>query len=823
MYRFRLLVYNLDKQVFPVYDVSEISEVREEGFRFTRASFPKLTFIDQDFKLIDESSVKYEFTIIWEEQTVDLGYVEKIRGTFTKADCNFDRKNKSLEVTPETKDRYTSLLNNLDIEYDLLKFSPSTQTVRYEKSPILQLYVLGSNKITNILGNRVWEQECTIVNDHFDLVNDYNFGNDALKAFVAGVGEGLVPDVTGEYTDVFDGATTTNFERISDSKYRFISYGLKIAVGQLLFSGNDIDGYNGRHGFSVASTDLDDTDFGSVWTDGVRNYSYIGYYANEDIYCFRQEGSQLTYVPPTNGTLTHVSGATHTADINYSGNGSITGVRWRWAIYDNDTSAYVYLAPVQELLNDTPTYSKGATFTSRTSSSQVKILSSVIYSRILTGKETLTIEVSSGSFVTQNTREITEEDIIPIIENYNRVLPINLPESNFHITDNHSVNENNYGVFSDDAVHFGGEYFLPPTGVTGVIPVNLEQWTESSLWFEHSIPTNSITDSINIEIIELRHAYRLSTVIDTLLQQIDNTLTHSNTSAYSDFFYGAANAIRGTQRDVFITPKSNIITANYDQPATRAEIKFNDIIELLKNLYNCYIDIDEDNKLIIEFVDYFDRGRRYSGYNYGVDLKAITIPRVNKVVTEIAEEYSYDKQDIPEYIQFEFMDETSDDFDGDYIICNDAFSNEGQVEIKSISRFTSDIDYILVNANEISKDGFVIMEAELSNGVYSVSKPNVNGKILQNGYLSIPYISQNLFIFDAPTEVLTINGVSHDISTDGGSIKKTKTQEITIPSNIHIDTRRLIVTSLGNGLVIEKGEKTDSSGIRLKFLHDTQL
>jgi len=842
MYRFYLDIFNTTKQVYPKFEKTAITSSRESEQFFLRKKFPKFQFIGEDFDFINNGSIYYEYTLRWEKWD-DGEYREILRGTFTKAKCSeIDEDLKIIEVEPKVEDRYTKLLEFADVEYDFLKYNPSVSSVQYTRKPIIQVYVLGSNKITNILGDRVWEQECTVVNDNQVvglttanqvLVNDYYFGDTPiLKAYITGVGAGVTPNVTGEYEDTLSVNTTKN-NGFQKGDYEIVMYGRRAYVGVIELSGNDIDGYNGFLSFEFSGSSLDDTDFDSVWNDGTRDMSFVGKYDEPDvgeIYVFRQHGAQTAYTPPTTGTLTHVSGANHTASNSFTTGGkNHTGGRWRWTIYDNNLGEYVFIAPVQESLNSNPTYNKAATFTKVTkngtsgyiidTSTQVRMFQAEIYARTLYNPN-IDIGVADA-----DQKVVPEEDIIPNSPNYTLVEPLNLVEDQLVISDSNSETESLYGRVANDAIQFSGNYFTEPVDADTLLPLNEEQWNEVSTWFHHTAATNAI--QANTETILLRHAYKLSDVIDVLLEQIDNTVTHGGTSAVSDFLYGVSNSIRGTQREVFITPKSNIITANYDTPATKSVITFNSILNLLRNVYNCYIDIDEDNKLIIEHVQYFMNGRTYTGTNSSIDLTQVINPRTGKAITSQTNKYSYEQQEIPQFIEIKWLDETSDDFDGEYIECLDNFVQKGLIDSRSADKFTSDIDYIGINSNEISKAGFVLFEATLTGGIYTIVEPTitVNGrnKTMQNGYLSVPYLQKTYMIYNAPSNTMSINGGTHDISVDGGSLKRNKIQELELPNVLYVDEQRLITTSLGSGLVVDKEDTTDDGTLKIKIEHDTEL
>lgn len=829
MYRWKLQIYNSTYDVSPTYSNAAVSEEREEGFMFLRKKMPNIRLTGRDFDLINDGSIRYKYILILEE-LIDGDYQEVVRGKFSKLDCKIDADVRSLEVTPVTVDRYTTFLEGLDIEYDFLLYNPGTFNVNYTQTSVLQIYESGSNKITNIIGGRRWEQDAKVTTDHDTLVNDYKFGSiPVLKAFISGVGDGVSPDVTGEYEDVLDTVSglANTYSRLSDSKYKLVSYGLtgnRIGEGGLQLQGNDQDSYLGTLGFSLSVGTLTDADFGSVWQDDDTNQmSYIGYDSDNSLYCFR---AHTVNTPPTGGNLTHVSGASDTTTKTYTGNGFGHGNEYyRWTIFDTTASAgdeYVFLAPLNEGLNDVPIFSKGAVFTSVSSGDQVSVLAHLVYARWMVDQSSImtTLGASVLDVLTGDWNQPTD-DIVSQNDNYKYVYPQNLDDDQIVVSDVNSTSFDNYGVMSNDALHFAGNFFTEPSDPDDLIPINIDEWTEQSVWFHHKTNTDTI-QALTFP-ITLRHAYKLADVISVLLAQIDSNLTHQEAEAYSDYLYGSSNPIRSSQRTIFITPKSNIIETNYNRPATKTKIKFREIIDMLANVYNAYVDIDEDNKFIIEGADFFLNGRSYSSTNPGINLSEILTTRHLGNLTDRKNIFSYEADAIPQRVMWEWMDEVSSPFEGVDMIGLDEYVTEGNVVTKNAGQFSSDIDYITVNSDSISKDGFVILEANISGSLYTVSTWTDGGVDYQNGHLAISYMQQAYFIYNAICNTLNINGAIHDISVDGGSVMRYKIQELKIPKIPNFDTRRLITTNLGSGLVRQKTEDLSTGEINITIEHDTEL
>ena len=99
-------------------------------------------------------------------------------------------------------------------------------------------------------------------------------------------------------------------------------------------------------------------------------------------------------------------------------------------------------------------------------------------------------------------------------------------------------------------------------------------------------------------------------MISALLGEIDNTITFAADTNHSVFLYGT-NPLTSDWGRLLITPKSNVIVAEYSQPAQKAPIKLNDVLQMLQKACGCYWYIDGSNRLRIEHISYFKNGFAY--------------------------------------------------------------------------------------------------------------------------------------------------------------------------------------------------------------------
>ena len=299
-----------------------------------------------------------------------------------------------------------------------------------------------------------------------------------------------------------------------------------------------------------------------------------------------------------------------------------------------------------------------------------------------------------------------------------------------------------------------------------------------------------------------------------------NAITHEATTDYSQFLYGTN--FLGINQTLLITPKSNIVTAGYDQPAQKAPITLKNVLDMLRDCFRCYWFIDEQNRFRIEHIQYFRNGGSYYGSPVvGIDLTTQQVPRNGKAWAFARDQFKFDKPAMAARYQFGWMDDVTQLFDGFPIDIISKYVNPDNIEQIDISRFTSDIDYILLNPGDVSKDGFVLLAAIVQSGQYVLPYYNYiidsNDHYLQNAYVAF-CILQNYYAFDMPAPLYSINGVQ--MYAQG--IKKLKNQTIRFPVLMDPDLLQLVKTNLGNGTIEKLSINLSSRNANATLKYDTE-
>lgn len=303
-----------------------------------------------------------------------------------------------------------------------------------------------------------------------------------------------------------------------------------------------------------------------------------------------------------------------------------------------------------------------------------------------------------------DTFPIPADDIVENNRNYTRVIGYYFPDTIYFSTSLTST-PNQWGLYQP------GQYYQQPYLYWDpeLFPVARNAWGRVSIWFTFSA-FDWVVEESGRQPFTIRHAYPLASVISVLLAKIAPGITHDATTDYSQFLYGT-NLI-GITQTLLITPKSNLVTAGYDQLAQKAPITLKNVTDMLRDCFRCYWFIDEQNRFRVEHIQYFRNGGSYSGSPVvGIDLTAQQVSRNGKAWAFARDQYKFDKPEMAARYQFGWMDDVTQLFEGFPIDIISKYVNPDNIEQIDVSKFTSDIDYILLNPGEISKDGFALLAA----------------------------------------------------------------------------------------------------------------
>lgn len=417
-----------------------------------------------------------------------------------------------------------------------------------------------------------------------------------------------------------------------------------------------------------------------------------------------------------------------------------------------------------------------------------------------------------------NTYPLPADDIVDNNRNYRRAIGYAIDVA--FISNNFSDTPTEWGLADN------GKYFAPPYSIYGqtFYPIARSTWRYASLWFGFYL-MDWILEEKARKAYTLRDAFTLSSCINVLLKEFAPGITHEATPEYSQFLYNTNNHISGQSFKLLISQKSNIINGEYKTPAQKAPITLQQIMTMLRDIYKCYWYI-EDGKFKIEQVSWFRNGGSY-GYNPIIDYDLTQLENVmnGKKLAFATSEYSFDKVEMPERYQFEWMDDVTTPFEGLPIEITSKYVTAGKIEEINISNFTPDIDLMLLNPGAISLDGFALFAAVMPSGGGQLELPftrqTVDGieYFLQNGYLAFINIQPTYWVYDMPARNFKINNIPNYAI----GIERKKKQTLNFPAGTtDPNPMQLVKTYIGNGQVDKLSVNLCSRNIKATLKYDTE-
>lgn len=417
-----------------------------------------------------------------------------------------------------------------------------------------------------------------------------------------------------------------------------------------------------------------------------------------------------------------------------------------------------------------------------------------------------------------NTYPLPADDIVDNNRNYRRAIGYAIDVA--FISNNFSDTPTEWGLADN------GKYFAPPYSIYGqtFYPIARSTWRYASLWFGFYL-FDWILEEKARKAYTLRDAFTLSSCINVLLKEFAPGITHEATPEYSQFLYNTNNPISRQSFKLLISQKSNIINGEYQTPVQKAPITLQQIMTMLRDIYKCYWYI-EDGKFKIEQINWFRNGGSY-GYNpiIDYDLTQLKNVRNGKKLAFATSEYSFDKVDMPERYQFEWMDDVTTPFEGLPIEITSKYVTAGKIEEINISNFTSDIDLMLLNPGAISSDGIALFAAVTPSGGGQLELPftrqTVDGVeyFLQNGFLAFINIQPTYWVYDMPARNFKINNIPNYAI----GIERKKKQTLNFPAGTtDPNPMQLVKTYIGNGQVDKLSVNLCSRNIKATLKYDTE-
>ena len=362
-----------------------------------------------------------------------------------------------------------------------------------------------------------------------------------------------------------------------------------------------------------------------------------------------------------------------------------------------------------------------------------------------------------------------------------------------------------------------GKYFVYPTltadqqkNGSSPIPIGQSHWERMSSWLLSDDDVNNLVDDFDDTFV-LKDSYPIWSAIAVLLKEIDDTITFEGTQDYSMFLY-----LSGTNPYIYsydfpshrnalhITPISNIKKTFYEQAAQRGEISLKQILDMLRNVYNCYWFIDSDNRLRIEHIVYFKNGNSYTSEkptpSIDVTIKKNLPTGESWGFAQNTVEYETDK--CPARYEFKWGDNCTYPFVGEPIDVKDIYLDASKKESVGIENFLADIDYIVSNPSGVSDDLFAVFEVNKLTKKVDILDVRLNDASpkykVQNPYLSMIVAERFYYPFDLSGWKAYAGKYKLDVYKTKGIKKQTLSCPLSLAEMRSIG---IIRTEVGNGTI----------------------
>jgi len=802
--RFLMSYKETETEVYPIHSDGisiNYNAVQDERY-WTKDFNGKLTFLRGYYQTISAQAATVEFVIKVQIRWYNNGWRTVYQGKFTRTDVFFDDDKELAEVELTTDDFTTKVVNSLDKEFDLIKLGVPKTEVEYVKQPLIQVYRRWATRLSNFYQGQSFDTDATPIWSQTELYDNYHFG-DVFK-FARIQDSGLVPDISGDYL-------FSNFvpEIRDDSDYSF-SYA---------------PGETAR--FFTESNALDDfNDFDAQYDDDAGNrYEIKGVYEDVENSRFIVLAKNISgaFAIPDTGNLTWVSGGTNQTTIAYfstEGNGGVPFYR-RARVIDENTGDDVYLS---HTIQDTKNYSGNPEeptpymetdeieLFSVTTDSKTVIKYGHFYGRMLT-------DVLTGS----DLEDKPGDDISNAL--YRKIKPLDLDGNLFDSdeklvsTDSSDATGGDFGQYPSNSIINPSEYYTEPNNGDINLPLYRSDWANNSMWLRLT-PFYQLYFTTHRTKVRLRDAYLFSDVFSAIMGAIDPGLSHGATTDYSRFLYSTNNPITGIlNRQIAITQKSNMLAGNYDTAASRVKLKLKDALVFFRNALNVYWDVDYSGRLRLEHDLFYYNGGEYGGQVTSQDLTTLECPSNGKKWVFGTGKRRFRKQEIPEQIKTTWMDQVSDLFTGVPIELTDPYVDFGNIKENNIGQFTSDVEFMLANTGDISKNGFAVFEVQGDQVPFTTFDIGNSPKKIQNGGLSMTLLHDRYWVQLLPSKRAKVNG--NDIVTE--KVARNMEQEISLPGNqLDIDLTKLVQTQYGKGKPENAELEIIKNKLKMTIYHDTE-
>lgn len=789
--------YTCLKEINPHYKNIKKQYKKDNGQVFFRESLEgKINLLGTDYLFIRGASL--EDTLAFYVYKNGIQYAAN---QFNKIDCKFDHFRCSVELKLTPKDKYTSLLNSYKKTYDLIKLAVNKTPIQLTKRSVIQIYIEGSDTITNYAGGTYWEDEVLESIDNQDALSQkYYFSKGPLFTEVSLTGFNYEINAAFGCEEGKNIWNSTSIKIVNNQKYKFPCSIVFTKVGS---AGEYIpDITSGENPLVLRMSD-----------SKTRGYRQEGNSEDGYEYYYLWDTYRIEIYTDKNGTGTKV----YQSEYLFGNDSNF--------VLTNGTGLYKMVKVAQDIPNKEP---EPASFFLGEN-----VIKHQLWGRLLCDTET-SIDGLTELY------DLPYDDFATERANYKKCIGLQFSENgekiiHFVSTSNSQEEPTQYGLTEY------GEYFSTPfiSGSYGqslyAYPLARSTWGNMSLWiaFEED---KEMSNFYGVEhwsknfykTIEQKDCMEIGAVIKALLNKIDSSIKFESTSEHSEFLYGdVPNSYGEKNLKIFITQKSNVLKGEYDQAAQKAEITFEQLMNMMRDCFRCFWFIDSENRFRIEHLRYFTNGRNYNQAVKQYDLTSKK-DRFNKKPTLYDQrDVSYSKSELKSRYEFAWADDSTESMGGSFVV--DIKSNyvaQDEIENINIEQFSSDIDFMMFMPNEFSSDGFALIIA------YNGTVPIIYDEIYDQRNLLAPmrlhtqnYYASFIKLFDNYLYDMPASNISASIDRDGSrytvqSIKRSLEHTIKFQPDSDPDLYKLIGTDLGDGFINDVSVDIDTGIADITLIYE---
>lgn len=745
----------------PHYSKLESKYKKETGQVFFRNSLEgSIKIFGTDFDFINSQSLETKYVLII---TNANGKVLALN-SFAKTDCKLDTTRRSIELKLSSIDRYSKIMNKYDNTYDLIKLSPAITSLILTKRLLYQFYIQGANSVSCYANGTYWEQDVNeAIDDANALRSKYYFAENFTKQEII-IEKEQSEDFAGTYIkdESYNGykwihTTKSNLifwlDPLSDSEkanYNTAAW----PYGSIL---NAATGSHPTNTTGESRNSLYWIKFNDIGPLGNPNACIL---KSKSVYCTSYADKKF------DGVFNSGSGADYKL---------------------NKVLGNTYAFNLRDCLIDY-----------------------TIWGRILADVDTA-VEQSTGQVKTLY--DLPKDDFVSERVNYRKcigLIGLQVKQTGYTVTHPTKYGRNDSGeYFTNNFVSaFTKTEHMP-------VPISRSSWANTSVWAIIPDEWSSFESQFRMQ-FTLKDAFSLADTIKALLHKIDPLVKFEATAEYSRFFYEGDTSTPIIPFDgsrigyvPFIAPKSNVLKGNYDQAAQKAEITFEQLMNMLRDCFRCYWYIDDNNRLRIEHVSYFMKGLSYTSPSLQFDLTK-KYDKFNKNVVLYAQEAtSYSKEDLNSRYEFSWMDDSTDTFEDMEIDVKSLYIQSDKTEEINSEVFSTDIDLMLYAPDKFSEDGFALMMADKNTGrvpIAAVSGLRDDEYIYtysatpQNYLCSWLYLAR-YYMLDMPAYRIEYTRAPSADAYRVTGIKQCMQQNVEFQTDEKIDLNKAIKTSIGIGII----------------------